>query len=902
MTRELPSRPAHTLSVEEARSAFGSTARGLGAAEAARRRLDFGPNVLPRPKPPGVVVVFLRQFLSPLIYVLLVAAVAAFALGENSDGAFIVAVLLINAAIGTVQEYRAERAADALSKLVPTRVRVVREGEDQEIDAEQLVPGDLVTLESGARVPADIRLVSASGVEVDESLLTGESLVVSKEAEVVLPTDTPLAERKNLLLSGTAVSRGKAWGVVVATGLATELGRLAQSVTARATAKPPLLVRMDKFTRRIAALVLGATIVLASVSMMRGASLEQVFFAAVALAVSAIPEGLPVALTVALAIAARRMARRNVVVRRLVAVESLGSCTFVASDKTGTLTVNELTVRAIAVPGEPAWRVSGEGWTPEGELEVQGDDPAAAMERAARIAVAATLCNDASLAKSKDGWTHSGDAVDAALLVFAHKMGFTRAGLEPEHPRVGDVPFEPERRLSASANRMGGRVLLFVKGAPERVLDACTRMASAAGDAPLDRAAAEAQARALAGDGHRVIAVAERELPAGFSGEEDIAELTLLGFVGMLDPLRPDAAEAVAACKRAGVEVAMITGDHPLTASTIAAQLGLAREGEAVVTGAEIAAALDRGEPELDALVRERRVFARMEPSHKLAVVQSLVRAGHFVAVTGDGANDAPALRAAHIGVAMGLRGTDVARETAGLILADDRFSSIVAGIEEGRVAYANVRKVVFLLVSSGVAEIVLFTLSVVFGMPLPLLPAQILWLNLVTNGIQDVALAFEPGEGNELEARPRPPREPLIDNLMIQRIVISAAVMAGITFFLFRAQLASGASVEAARNLVLLQLVLFENVQAGNSRSEHRSLLSLSPLRNPLLFGGTLLATGVHVAAPYVPGLSSVLEVAPVPLRAWAFCGALAVSLFVALEAHKTVRKERARAARSSA
>jgi magnesium-transporting ATPase (P-type) len=891
----LPEHP-HALSAEHVLTALGATAAGLSREEAAARLERFGPNTLPQTKPPRILVVFLRQFLDPLIYVLLFAVLISLVLGDLADAGFILGVLLLNATIGTVQEYSAARSAEALQQMVVSQARVLRDGEDAEVGAESLVPGDIVLVESGMKVPADLRLLSGSGLQVDESLLTGESLPTSKRPETMPPAEAALGDRANMSFAGTLVARGRGTGVVIATGQLTQLGRIAASVVSTSAVKPPLLIRMEKFTERIAVVMGLVVLLLGAASLVRGTPLREVFFTAVALAVSAIPEGLPVAMTVALAIGARRMSRRNVIARRLVAVEALGSCTFIASDKTGTLTLNELTVRKVLTPDGHLCTVTGEGTVPEGEVLLPpGADPSSTHALLERIAVAVALCNDGFLGKKGDGWISHGDAVDVALLVLAHKRGVTQAALETGCPRLAEIPFEPERRFAATLHRSSRGTEAYVKGASERVLPMCARMATADGNRPMDLSALETQANDLAAQGYRVLAVASGPLaldsPQEFNSEH-LTGLTLLGFTAMIDPLRPEAKAAVAACQDAGVAVAMVTGDHPITALAIARELGFADNPKQVVNGPQLRAAEQRGEADVDRLIQSARVFARMEPDQKLAIVRSLIRLGHFVAVTGDGANDAPALRAAHIGVAMGRRGTDIARETADLVLADDNFSSIAAGVEEGRVAYGNVRKVIFLVISTGAAELMLFLLAILAGLPLPLLPVQLLWLNVVTNGIQDVALAFEPGEGGELRRPPRPPREPIFNPLLLRRTLLSALVMGGLSFAAYVWMLEQGWELARARNGVLLLMVLFENIQAGNCRSEVRSLFQLSPLRNSMLFLGTAIAQLLHIVALYTPGLRDVLQLQPVSFLEWAVLLLLALPLFGIMEADKALSR----------
>jgi len=879
---------AHAMSPDEVCVALKTTREGLSRAEAAARLARHGRNELPTTQPVSALRVFVRQFRSPLVYILVVAAMVSAAMRDWSDGAFIFAVLLVNATIGSIQEFRAERSAEALKALVVSKAFVARDGEDHEVESEQLVPGDLVILEAGSKAPADVRLFADGEIEADESLLTGESYAAAKSGSSIVPPNTAVADRTNMAFAGTLVTRGRAHGLVVATASSTQLGRIATSIAGARTARPPLLVRMDRFTKRIALVVAAAVTLMGVVSLARGANVGEVFMLAVALAVSAIPEGLPVALTVALSIGARRMGRRNVIARRLVAVEALGSCTFIASDKTGTLTMNELTVRAIALP--LAERCD---WTGEGiDLHSDALTSEAQSKLVRRLATAATLCNDGFFGQRDGEWVHHGDAVDVALLMMASRAGVHHASVEAAAPRLSAIAFAPELKFAATLHDYEGGRLAIVKGAEERLLPMCTKMASIAGDIAIDTAALESQAQGLATDGFRVLAIASGTNIADSThfGAESLHNLVFLGFVGMLDPLRPEAKASVRACQAAGVEVAMVTGDHPVTALAIARELGFADRAEQVVTGRMLDRAFLDGPVAVDALTRRARVFARVEPSQKLEIVRSLIRLGHFVAVTGDGANDAPALRAAHIGVAMGKRGTDVARESADLVLADDNFASIVAGIEEGRIAYANVRKVIFLLISSGAAEIMLFVLTAAVAMPLPLHPAQLLWLNLVTNGIQDVALAFEPAEGGELARAPRPPREPIFNRVMVERTLVAAVLMALVAFFTYRWMLAHGWSLPAAQNGVLLLLVLFENIQAGNSRSETRSLFRLSPLRNRLLLVGTIVAQLVHILAMYTPGLRDVLHLEPVSWTQWLITLGLASSLFFASEIHKAL------------
>ncbi|WP_417348371.1 cation-translocating P-type ATPase [Ferrimonas sp.] len=864
---------------------------GLESDEATLRLRRYGPNRLPKPPSPGVLEIILRQFKSPLIYILMLAALLSLLTGELTDALFITAILMINAAIGTVQEFSAQRATEALQRVVATRTRVLRSGEPYDLLAEELVPGDVVLLESGDRVPADLRLLSCHDTAIDESLLTGESLPVTKRHDTTLPEETALGDRRNMVFAGTLVGRGRARGVVVATGLDTQIGRIAAQVMGDPDAKVPLLVRMEIFVRRVALMVAGTVSLMAMVAFYQGAGLMEIILLAVALAVSVIPEGLPVALTVALAIGQGRMAKRQVIVRRLISVEALGSCTCIASDKTGTLTVNRLTVKRVVLPGDKILTVSGEGLEPTGRVEGQEPLTENQQQRLQRLARAALLCNPAHLLHHNGSWQGQGDAVDVALLVMGKKLGLVKEALLGQCPEVASLPFESERMFCASANRCGDRVQVSVKGAPERILPMCATMATSEGDVPLEDEELRRVAESLASESFRMLAVAEGTAPSQLHSDGELEHaslnrLTLLGLVGMVDPLRPESAQAVADCKRAGIRVVMVTGDHPITALAVARNLELAERADEIVTGESLRQA--GGAQAMDAIVDRGRVFARVEPVQKLDIVHSLQRLGHFVAVSGDGANDSPALKAAEVGVAMGKSGTEVAKETSDLIVTDDNFSSILAGVEEGRVAYANVRKVVFLLISTAAAELVLFTLALLAGLPLPLTAVQLLWLNLVTNGIQDVALAFEPAEGNELIRPPRDPQETIFNRLMLERVILSALTIGPMAFLLFQWQLALGASVDEARNLTLLMMVLFENVQVFNSRSETLSLFRHPILGNPLLVFGTLAAQLVHLWAMHTPWLAGILQAAPVTLDQWTSLLLAALLLLVVMEMHK--------------
>ena len=870
---------------------------GLTTSEAEKKLEEFGENVLPAPKPPGLGIIFLRQFRSPFIYVLLIAAGISFALGQNINAYFVFAVLLLNAAIGTFQEFAAERAADALRKLVPTVAKVKRNGVIQDLDTALLVPGDVVALESGDRIPADILMHTCRDLTVDESMLTGESQGVQKtEAPLGSLEETDAeTDRDHTCFAGTVVNRGRGTGYVIATGIRTEIGSIAEDVSRVDLVKPPLIARMEKFTLLVSYAMMVVISLIFVLSIARGDELSAVFLLSVSLMVSAIPEGLPAAITVALAIGMQRMAKNNVIIRKLAAVESLGSCTFIASDKTGTLTVNELTVKKMVLSDGRTLAIETDSLTPGSALNELQDvrDPAAIRA----LAKTGALANEAVLVEKDNTIGFRGDMVDVAFLVLARKLDLDPRSLHAAEPEVDNIPYESENAYSAAFNRTNHKVAIHVKGALEKILPMCS---TGFDGQPLNISMLIETADAMASKGYRLLAVAtgtRQNLPSNAASA--LTDLQFLGFVGIIDPVRPEAINALKQCRDAQIASAMITGDHPNTALAIARELGLAGARDEAVTGSDLAAAEQLSSETLDKTITDHRVFARVAPAQKRLIVDRLIKNGEYVAVTGDGVNDAPALHHAHVGVAMGERGTDVARESSDLILTDDNFASIVAGIREGRIVYNNIRKVIFLLISTGAGEITLFLWSIFLGLPLPLFPLQLLWLNLVTNGVQDVALAFEPAEGDELKRPPRNPNEPIFDRLMVERVLISAAYLGTMAFAVFYTLLQSGVSEDYARNVTLLLMVLFENVHALNSRSETRSLLRIPLFSNPLLIAGIVIAQTIHIGAMYVPGLSDILQIEPVPFTLWLKLLGIAATLFVIDEGHKLwLARKHARAA----
>ena len=861
--------------------------KGLSQSEAESRLLQYGPNTLPVAKKPGLLQIFLHQYKSPFIYVLLVAAIVSFALGQIINCVFIFLVLLLNASIGTFQEYAAQKAATGLEKLVPQRATVYRDGKPVVIDAAEIVPGDIVALVSGDKVPADLRLLELQDLQIDESMLTGESIAAEKNLQTMSTDATPVGDRLDMAFAGTMVLRGRAKGEVKTTGLLTEFGKIVTDVSAESAAQPPLMQRMHTFTMRVTYAMLILICIIFIITLMRGDDIQTVFFLGVALAVSAIPEGLPVAITVALAIGMRRMAKVGVIIRNLVAVESLGSCTLIASDKTGTLTVNEMTIRKIILADGNEFSITGEGMDIHGQIEAQGTtEYSSANENLQLLVHGAALANEAYL-EFKDGQPKGhGDAVDVAFLVLAEKAGLRTETLRKLHTELGNIPYESQNAFAASINQYGDAIEFFLKGSVENLLEMCV--------ASEQTEALKKQAELLARQGYRVMGVAHRvldQVPGDPHACLDAMEM--IGIVGMIDPLRPEAITAVKECRQSHIRVAMITGDHPDTASVLARELGIARLGtsrpkDPTVSGTELAEAQLQGGSKFDDIVAATNVYARVAPRQKMEIVQSFIKQGEFVAVTGDGINDAPALKHAHIGISMGKRGSDMARESSDMILTDDNFASIVQGIKQGRIVYNNIRKVIFLLISTGAAEITLIMLSIISGLPLPLLPLQLLWLNLVTNGIQDVALVFEPEEGNELQQKPRDPDEPIFNRLMIERVTVNAVVMGCLAFAVFYWQINMGTDEVAARNITLLLMVLFENVHVFNSRSERISIFRQNFFGNPLLLFGMLGSQAIHIIAMHTPSLNSVLQIEPVSPELWSQLLSVSLILIIVDETHK--------------
>lgn len=890
----------HAMSSNEVLAQLNSSETGLAKDEVQIRLDRIGPNKLPTPQPPTLLQIFGRQFLNPLIYILLAAAAVSLAIGEASDTLFIFVVLAFNACIGSYQEWKAERSSAALMELFRTQARVRRAGLELIVSANVLVPGDIVLLESGVKVPADLRFLTTNGLAIDEALLTGES-VASDKRSAPLPEETALGDRKNMGFAGSTVTVGRGVGVVVETGERTELGNIARAVTDTEISKPPLIVRMERFTHQISYIILGACLLLGIYEVQQGKNIHDVFLILVALAVSAIPEGLPIAMTVALSVATQRMARRNVIVRKLTAVEGLGSCTCIASDKTGTLTLNKQTIRQVFLYPSIHLEVTGEGYNSEGKVFAPQQDSFVALAdpELLELAKVGTLCNEASLVFNGSEWESAGDSVDLAFLSLTYKLSLQPHTIRESVELLTTIPFESERKYSAQFYRENGKVKVAVKGAVESIVPMCgcdwdhVRSCS-----PLDASRIELETLNYTKAGYRVLALAVGEVPDCCTDNlevNDIVNLEFLGLVALIDPLRPEALVAVEQCQRAGIKVLMVTGDHPLTAFSIGKDLQIIESEQQLVNGTELADLKNNNPLAYQKRILTAAVFARVTPLQKLDIVGELMQAGNFVAVTGDGANDAPALRRANIGVAMG-SGTDLAKENASIIVSDDNFASIVAGVEEGRYAYDSLRRVIWFLISNGFGLIVFFTIALFGAGPVPLIAVQLLWLNLVANGLQDVALAFEKGETGSMNVGPRSPQEGIFNRDMVEKVLAGGGMQALICLVAWYWLLGQGIPEATARNQLLLLLICMGNLQVLSCRSEKLSVFRIPFSRNWTLIAGVLFTHLLHLFATHNSVLQQILSLEPVQLGVWLQTVFMALPLVAAMEIQKWVAQRRSK------
>ncbi len=897
----MPDREWHSLDVEEVLRKLGTSEEGLSEEEAQKRLEEFGPNELRKEKGKSPWSIFLDQFKDFLILLLLAATFVSLLIGEVFDAAAIMAIVVMSAFLGFLQEYRAERALEALKKMAAPEAVVLRGGRERRIPAREVVPGDIILLHAGDKVPADARLIEQFNLRVDEAPLTGESVPVNKEV-AILPPETALADRKNMLYAGTVVTYGRGKAAVVATGMETEFGRIAQMIQTVVEEETPLERRMAEIGKWLGIGSLAVVAVVSALGLLRGHELLEMFLWGVSLAVAAVPEALPAVVTGALAIGVQRMARRNAIVRRLPAVETLGCTTFICSDKTGTLTKNEMTVRRIWLDGEII-EVTGVGYEPKGEFIVvrgkgqgAGGNPPSPPdpyfhEGLKLLLRTALLCNDAHLERESEAWTLIGDPTEGALVVAAAKAGLDKRELDRLYPRIAEVPFTSERKRMTTVHAApDGAKLVCSKGAPEIVLERCGRIWRDGSIVELSEAERNEILRAnegMAADALRVLGVAYKELPPEASDfGEDVVErdLVFLGLMAMIDPPRDEVRDALRLCEQAGVKVAMVTGDHRLTAVAIAQELGMLKEGGLTLTGVELDKLSDE---EFEGIVEDVAVYARVSPEHKMRIVEALKKRGHIVAMTGDGVNDAPALKRADMGVAMGITGTEVTKEASDMVLADDNFATIVAAIEEGRAIYDNVKKYLAYLLSCNVGEILIMFVASLMGLPLPLTAIQILWVNLVTDGLPAIALGVDPPEPDIMLRPPRDPKESVF-TLPVKLLIAVVSILMTAGIIPVFASVLPGEGLIKAQTMAFAMMTMFEMFNAFNCRSERHSIFEVGPLANRWLVLAVLSSILLQVAVVYIPFLQSVFGTAGLDLADWLLIIAISSSALIVVEAGK--------------
>lgn len=861
-----------------------SSLNGLSEKEAKSRIKTYGLNELPKEKEKSVFQIFLSAINDPIIYVLVVAAILSFIVGEYLDGFAIIFIIMVDAVVSTVQEIKAEKNSEALKDLIKVKVKVVRENKHYEIDSSYLVPGDIIIVEPGTKVSSDARIINSNNLTVDESVLTGESIGVAKSSDSSSLGDD---SKKCMIYAGTSVLTGRAIAVVTATGIDTEVGKIAEKVTSTEESKSPLTIRMEKFSKQITLMIIGISILIGCVLIYKQYHFMDIFLAVVALAVSAMPEGLPLSLTLALTIGSNKMAKRNVIVKKLNSVESLGSCTVIASDKTGTLTVNEQTAKKIVMSNGEAFEIDGNGYNDVGKVIPVGDSNIA---NAKYIATLGVVNNESMLEKVKGKWDKFGDSIDIAFLALGRKLGIKSS----EFKKVSDIPYESENKYSAVFYKIDNDVLCTAKGSVEVILDFCKYSYEDGERVKLDRERILKQNEELASNGYRVIAICDGDVPLKEKySEKDVKNLTFIGLVGFIDPVRKEAVGAIKKCKTAGIKVLMITGDHALTAYAIAKDLNIVSSKEEVVAGSDLDFYSDSDE-KFDRFVEGKKVFARVTPLQKLKIVESLQRQGEFVAVTGDGVNDAPAIKVANIGVAMG-SGTDVAKETAKMIIIDDNFSSIVAGIEEGRNAYSNIRKISLMLLSCGLAEVLFFVLSIAFDLPMPLVAIQLLWLNLVTDGLQDMALSFERETDTIMKEKPRSTKESLFEKELVKQIFLSGTFI-GVLIFIVWYILINNFHMEVAhaRGYVLALMVFIQNMHVLNCRSESKSVFENGFKQNKFVLFTIVGTIILQMIVMEVPLLSRFLQTYDVPNLHLVILFVVSLPIILIMEMYKYVKKHK--------
>ena len=858
---------------------YGSSLSGLSESEAKLRLKKYGLNELPKEKKKGKIEIFFSSLNDPIIYVLIVSSILSFIVGETIDGLAIIFIILIDAFVSTIQEYKAEQNSEALKNLIKVKVSVIRENKHYEIDSENIVPGDIIVVESGTVICADARIITSNNLMMNESILTGESIGVAKSFEKIRSFSN-----KSMLYAGTSVITGRALAVVVSTGVETEVGKIAKKVTTTEETKSPLTIRMERFSKQITMIIILISIIIGFVLLKKGYNAMDIFLSVVALSVSAMPEGLPLALTMALTIGSNKMSKRNVIVKKLNSVESLGSCTVIASDKTGTLTVNEQTAKKIVLPNGQVFDIEGNGYNDNGNVICINDSN---IENAKYISRLGFINNEAMLEKNNGKWEYFGDSIDVAFLSLARKLDVNNE----EITKVYEMPYESEKKYSAVFYKKGKDIYCTAKGSLEVILDFCTKSYNNGKLVKLDKEKILKQNEELASNGYRVIALCDGPaVNLEKYSEKNINSLAFIGLVAFIDPIRKEAVASIKECEKAGIKVLMITGDHALTAFAIAKDLNMIETKDEVATGSDLDFYIEN-EEKFDEFIKGKKVFARVTPLQKLKIVESLQRQGEFVAVTGDGVNDAPAIKAANIGIAMG-SGTDVAKQTAKMIIIDDNFSSIVAGIEEGRNAYSNIRKISILLLSCGLAEVLFFVLSIIFNLPIPLVAIQLLWLNLVTDGLQDMALSFERETETIMSEEPRSTKESLFEKELVKQILISGLFIGVVVFILWYILMKNNVNVYSARGYVLALMVFIQNIHVINCRSEEKSIFENRFIKNPFILFTIVGSISLQILVMEVPALSRLLQTTQIPYLHLIVLLLLALPVLIVMEIYKYLKK----------
>ena len=853
---------------------------GLNTKEVLHRQNKFGRNIVPKKKTKSIFSIILCEFLEPITIVLLIAVILSFIIGEMIDAFAILFIILIDIVISTCEEYKATKNIEALQHLIRVDAKVIRDSKELIIDSSDLVVGDIIVLEPGSKIPADARIIESKNLTIDESSLTGESIAVLK-SKALLKKNCPIYKRTNMLYASTSVLTGRALAVVTAIASDTEIGHIAVEVNNIKEEKSPLTIRMEKFSKQISLFIIIVSFILMLILKIKGFSNNEVFLSVIALFVSAMPEGMPLALTLALSIATTRMYKKNVIVKKLTAVESLGSCTVIASDKTGTLTVNEQTAKKILLPDDSVFNISGSGYNDKGIIS-----STEALDKINLLIESGCINNEASLEKRSNKWIKSGDMIDVAFLALGLKYKINVNNLS----KVDFLPYESENKYSAVKYINNGKTYCSVKGSTEVVLSFCDKMIVNGKRVDINKEKINKQNELLAKEGYRVIAIATSRVKSSYD-IENISSLDFLGLVAFIDPIREDAIQSINKCRNAGIKVAMITGDHPYTSFKIAKELGIAKYFNDVATGEDIDYYLKKGQNAFDNFVRNKIVFSRITPIQKLRIVESYKRQGEFVAVTGDGVNDAPALKCANIGISMG-SGCDVAKDNSDMILVNDDFSSIVDGIEEGRIAYSNIRKICYLLISCGICEVLFFMLSIICNMKMPLVAIQLLWINIVTDGLQDLSLSFESGEDGIMLKPPRTVKESLFDKNLILEVLVSGIFSSFLIFFCWYYLVnIRNCNIVVARGYILTLMVFIQNLHVLNCMSEEKSIFKISLRKNPFIIFSILISIGLHIIFMRVPVLSRLLQTEPILFSNLLGLFVIVIPILIVMEIYKVIR-----------